>query len=306
MLMPPPDILEQISRPASQSNATMHLARIVNRTNEQDRILCQTLWEGSFRDLAPIDCLLRVEQTVRGTNIRLYYPEYWDTEDPRLESVDVIMEAASLSVEQYNGYGPDPINTIYMVITDLPGYDRYDHIFRPSLFAAADEFDTSLPSTVCHVGIFPFGLQGDPESLKQTIAHEMFHCYQYKNLRPQTRNLPNEINDWWVEGSAEFFGATVYPTNNDEFIFNDDFQADVPGATLFEMTYDNYLFFQFLAREGGFGLPGVIDILRELPESGGFEDQQDALAAVGGIDEIFHNFTRAYMDRRLTDWGGGP
>ena len=29
------------------------------------------------------------------------------------------------------------------------------------------------------------------------------------------------------------------------------------------------------------------------------------MAAVGGIDEIFHNFARAYMDRRLTDWGGG-
>ena len=53
--------------------------------------------------------------------------------------------------------------------------------------------------------------------MQQTIAHEMFHCYQYTNLRPQTINLPNAINDWWVEGTAEFFGATVYPTNNDEF-----------------------------------------------------------------------------------------
>ena len=42
-----------------------------------------------------------------------------------------------------------------------------------------------------------------------------------------------------------------------------------------------------------------------MPNSGGFEEQQEALAGVSGMDELFHNFTRAYMDSRLTDWGGG-
>jgi hypothetical protein len=233
--------------------------------------------------------------------VRLYYPEYWGEDDPRLDSMDVIMDAASRSVEQYNGYGPDPLTTVYMVITDLAAYSSTRGRFEPDVFAAAQ--DATRPTT-CHIGIFPHGLEGSPESLQQTIAHEMFHCYQYTNLRPQTINLPNAINDWWVEGTAEFFGATVYPTNNDEFIFNDDFQANAPDQLLFQMSYENYLFFQYLARQGGLDLEGVIDILRGMPTSGDLVQQQDALAAVGGIDEAFHNFTRAYIDRRLIDWSG--
>ena len=164
-----------------------------------------------------------MEQTVRGTNIRLYYPEYWTEGDPRLDSMGVIMDAAQKSVEQYNGYGPDPINTVYMVYTDLPYRETSTSRFETDVFAAAYNADFSNPAgrllrSTCRIGIFPYGLEGSPESLQQTIAHEMFHCYQYKNLREQTLNLPNAIIDWWKEGSAEFFGATVYPDNNDEFI----------------------------------------------------------------------------------------
>jgi hypothetical protein len=306
MLMPSPEILDQISRPIAQADSTSHMARVVNRP-DSDQIVCQDMWARSFTNIAPIDCLLLDERTVRGTNLRLYYPEYWGAGDPRLDSMEVIMDAAEKSVEQYNGYGPEPINTVYMVFTDLAFFDTNDSRFDPEVFAAAYNFDpgdSSRPTT-CRIGIFPYGIEGSSESLQQTIAHEMFHCYQYKNLQPETLVVNRAFNLWWIEGTAEFYGATVYPTNNDEFIFNDDFQSAVPGSTLFEMSYENYLFFQFLAREGGFGLNGVVDILRNMPESGDFEDQQDALAAVGGVDEIFHNFARAYMDRRLTDWGGG-
>jgi hypothetical protein len=306
MLMPSPETLDKYSRPAEKSSGIAHLARTTNRP-DNDEFTCQNMWENSYSTPTPIICTILEEQTVRGTNIRLYYPEYWTEDDPRLDSMGVIMDAAQKSVEQYNGYGPDPINTVYMVYTDLPYLERSTSRFLSNIFAAAYNFDPASPSAAsnCRIGIFPHGIEGSPESLQQTIAHEMFHCYQYKNLRPQTISLPNAINNWWVEGTAEFFGATVYPENNDEFIFNDDFQAAVSGATLFEMSYENYLFFQFLAREGGLGQDGVIDILRVMPNSGGFEEQQEALAGVSDMDELFHNFTRAYMDRRLTDWGGG-
>jgi hypothetical protein len=313
MLMPSPEILDQISQPAPQSNATMHLARIVNSTNEQDRILCQTLWAHSFRELhnpegtlIPYDCLLRVESTMLGTNVRLYYPADWSADDPRLNKVDIIMDAARSSLQKYNPYGPNPINTVYMVMTDYAYYSNREGSFIPTIFAAASHF--SSPTTSCHVGIFPFGIEGSTESLQQTIAHEMFHCYQYKNLGPQMFGPRNEefynARKWWSEGSAEFFGATVYPENNDEFIFNGDFQANSFHEPLMGMEYENYLFFQYLAREGGLGPEGVIDILRHMPDDGGSDEQQDALANVNGINDLFHNFARAYMDRRLTDMNG--
>ena len=309
MLMPSPEILDKYSRPAEQTNGTAHIARLTNRP-DGDEFTCQNMWRHSYATPTPITCTILDEQTVRGTNVRLYYPEYWTEADPRLDSMGVIMDAAQRSVEQYNGYGPEPISTVYIVYTDLAYYENGSSRYISDVFAAAYNNDTRdsagrLLRSTCRIGIFPHGLEGSPESLEQTIAHEMFHCYQYKNLREQTLNLPNGIIDWWKEGSAEFFGATVYPTNNDEFIFNSDFRAAVPHDTLFGMSYENYLFFQYLAREGGLGLDGVINILRDMPVDGDIFNQSEALANVSNINEIFHNFGRTYVDRKLTDWGGG-
>jgi len=302
MLMPSPEILDQFSLPASQSSANPHLASLAMKP-VADEAVCQELWQNSFVTSIPIPCLLTLNRTVRGTEIRLYYPEYWGSDDPRLERMATIMDAAEQAVTLYNGFGPEAIDPIYMVLTDLAYIDTSNRL-RPDVFAVAADFASSSSST-CHVGIFPYGLESSSEELEQTIAHELFHCYQYKNLRPQTLNLGGEINNWWVEGTAEFYGASVFPSNNAEFRYNDDFRANSTGSLLFDMSYENYLFFQYLAREGGLGLEGVIDeILQNMPSDGGFEQQQDALASVGGMDEKFHTFVRAYVDRRLTDMSG--
>lgn len=300
MLLPSPEILEQISRPATQSSIGPQLVSLSTRP-KTDEVECQELWRDSFSSPGPITCLLRVERTVRGTDIRLYYPEYWGADDPRLAQVELIMNAAEESVAMYNGFGPEAIHPIYMVLTDLAYYDTRSSAFQSDVFAAADDYVT--PST-CHVGIFPYSLESAQDVLEQTIAHEIFHCYQFRDLRPQTLDLPESINDWWVEGTAEFFGASVYPANNAEFIYNNDFQNNSTYSLLFDMSYENYLFFQYLAREGGLGLEGVVELLRQMPKDGGFEKQQDALAAVDGMDEKFHAFVRAYVDHRLTDMSG--
>jgi hypothetical protein len=189
-----------------------------------------------------------------------------------------------------------------MVLTDLASYDSREGRFDPSVFAAATEYNE--PRT-CHVAIFPHGLEGSIESLQQTIAHEMFHCFQFVNLRQQILGPPRQATEWWVEGSAEFFGATVYPSNNDEFIYNDDFQYSAALDPLMGMSYETYLFFQYLGMQGGFGDEGVVNVLRSMPDSGTVIDQRDALAGISGMSDLFHNFTRDYVDKRLQDWGGG-
>ena len=311
MLMPSDEILDKISRPAQQSNTSTHLAKVIA---VQDTINCQEHWANSFRTPVPGDvtCLLFQEQTVRGTNIRIYYPEYWRASNPNLRKIPMIMEAASRSVELYNGYGPAPIDTVKIVLTDLAFFN--EGRYRPSIYAAAYDHSFTAPldgsyHSQCRVGIFPQGLTGNEERVQQTIAHEMFHCYQYKNLRPQSIGTESiqHYNGWWMEGSAEFFGAVVYPDYNDEFQFNSHFQANAPFVPLFAMDYENYLFFQYLAIEGGLTPEGVIDtVLATMPTMDGFDRQQDALANVSGIEDIFYNFARDYMDKRLTDWGGGP
>ena len=137
MLMPSPEVLDKYSRPAPQTNAVAHLA---SNVHPQDRTTCQNLWANSWATPTPITCLLSVERNVAGTMVRLYYPEYWGEDDPRLDSMDVIMDAASRSVEQYNGYGPDPLTTVYMVITDLAAYSSTRGRFEPDVFAAAQDY----------------------------------------------------------------------------------------------------------------------------------------------------------------------
>jgi hypothetical protein len=302
MLMPSSEVLEQISRPAQQSNATAHLARGVS---PQDRVNCQEHWRNSFLTPvpAPVTCLLSVERNARGTNIRLYYPEYWGTTDPRVNSVATIMEAATKSAEKYNGYGPDPIATVYIVITDLNLY--LEGSYRPDVYAAAYNHSFALQPPQCRIGVFPPILEEDPGNLQQIIAHEMFHCYEHTNLRPQFFEVHHTYRKWWSEGAAEYFSGVVYPSNNFEFRFNDDFRNNANYIGLLSMEYETNLFFQFLAREGGLGPEGVIsNVLARMPQVDGSEHQRDALASVDGMGDLFHNFARAYADKRLTDMGG--
>jgi hypothetical protein len=311
LLMPSPETLDKFSSPATQSNTGHHLAS----PTRQDVILCQTLWRNSFVTTDLVDCLKVREDSSSGTTVRFYYPAYWDPTDTRLASVDAIMAAANTALSRYNTYGPNNIHPVYIVLTDLAYFstDGEDSGFLPEVFAAASQF--SRPVTSCHVGIFPYGLSGGIGSLQQTIAHELFHCYQYTNLAAQTFGgpaggftTPNSEplpNTWWVEGSAEFFGALVYPRNNDEWIFNSSFDSSSPTTSLLDLEYENYLFFQFLIKQAGFSEQAIINMLTNMPTDGGRAEQQNALAGVSGINDHFNNFARAYMDRRLADAGGG-
>ena len=133
----------------------------------------------------------------------------------------------------------------------------------------------------------------------------MFHCYEHTNLSPQFFEVHHTYRKWWSEGAAEYFSGVVYPSNNFEFRFNDDFRNNANYIGLLSMEYETNLFFQFLAREGGLGPEGVIsNVLAQMPQVDGSEHQRDALASVNGMGDLFHNFARAYADKRLTDMGG--
>jgi hypothetical protein len=49
----------------------------------------------------------------------------------------------------------------------------------------------------------------------------------------------------------------------------------------------------------------ITDILTRMPRSGGYDEQQGALAGVPGMADAFHDFGRAYLDKQLHDLGGG-
>lgn len=48
-------------------------------------------------------------------------------------------------------------------------------------------------------------------ALSITIVHELVHCYQGFNIRPDSSRLDLPARARWVEGSAEWLAQKVYP-----------------------------------------------------------------------------------------------
>jgi hypothetical protein len=151
------------------------------------------------------------------------------------------------------------------------------------------------------MAVLPPGFGLSVQAYKQTIAHELFHCFQFKNYWTQMQAYPG--GDWWVEGGAEYFGNVVYPTYNAESEFWPGFDVNSIDKSLVAMDYDNVVFFQYLANR--VGDEGVLQLFASMPGSGDRGAQLSALAAYPGIETLYHDFAKAYLDQQILDTGGG-
>jgi len=140
------------------------------------------------------------------------------------------------------------------------------------------------------------------DDFKQTVAHELAHCFQEETFTEQNK-VDYKIVKWREEGLADHMSNLVYPKN--------DLEHDVLGtlavwelqSTLFERAYTNFVFFQYL--ENIIGTDGIFALVRSLPTSGGPADQVNKLAQFGGIEELYHDFVRAMTDEAVVDTGTG-
>jgi hypothetical protein len=140
------------------------------------------------------------------------------------------------------------------------------------------------------------------EDFKQIVAHELFHCFQWWNLLEQHVNAHPD-SKWWVEGSATYFSNVAYPQNDLEhwdFLLRLDNRS--LDQTIFEMSYEDYLLFQYLANR--IGDDGVLDLIKSLPISPGLDAQAAAMARQASIDEYFQEFTEAFLDNKILDTSG--
>ena len=316
MLVPSRETLDRFSQPASAARLGAGLARPGQRP-PGDSVECRTLWLTGFEreeDGSELICLEYDEIRVGGLAHRVYYPSYWEDAAPERALLEPTRDALRRSLETYNEYGPRPVVGTDIVFTDLGAEDESGP--RDDVLAAADEI---LRAERCHVAVFPTGAyvalrdesvggSGDARfgTLLQTIAHELFHCYQYTNLAEQESGPDGDAADWWIEGSAEYFGSVVYPSVNAEFGYLGRLDGLSVNTSLIFIDYPAYAFFEYLDAQGGMSPEGVITgILSQMPQSGGYDEQQGALAGVPGMADAFHDFGRAYLDKQLHDLGGG-
>jgi hypothetical protein len=304
LLVAPLAGLQRFSEKGSLSYGTGHLDR-PRLLLPGDAATCQRLWADGFTSTSPVVCFEYDDTTVAGTDITLYYPSWWAADDPNRARLDPILQAAALAVQTYNAYGPNPLPPVTMVFTQLPGRDPETGNRSADLLAMAVPVGPSPLN--CYVGIFPSLFTKTVEQSQQALAHEMFHCYQYQNLSAQENNPAREANQWWVEGSAEYFSNVVYPAVNFEWRWLGQVTEVMQGENLFAWEYKAFIFFQYLENRPDVGLNGVLDLLRAMPTAAGsgVNQQMAALSARPNMATIFHEFGQAVADQNILDSAPG-
>lgn len=131
-----------------------------------------------------------------------------------------------------------------------------------------------------------------------TLAHELFHCMQQKTWGAHTLY---ESHTWWVEGTAEYFANLVQQGTS----FSDDFVAGFNAASLerslFDMDYENVVFFFWMGQERS--PAGVRRLIDGMPASDSRDAQMAALRSIVPID-AWRAFGESYMDGDLRQPGG--
>ena len=155
----------------------------------------------------------------------------------------------------------------------------------------------------CGIALFT-KMQGKTDAdFKQYVAHELAHCFQQHTFPQQNDALPFEVRAWREEGLADYMSNIVYPFNNVEWGTDsarrkslDELAGEELTTTIFDRSYENFIFFQYLSNRLGVG--GLMDFIKGLPA---IADQAAALATTPDIDNLYHDFAKALTDKEVID-----
>lgn len=136
----------------------------------------------------------------------------------------------------------------------------------------------------------------DRPDYMRTLAHELFHCVQRTDP-----SLHNGYVVWRDEGTAEYFSGLAVPEGPPNNVFGGRL-TNLMERPIYQIRENAYPFIAYLGRQRS--PEAVVDFLRRAAR-----DRSDAgsLATLGNIDrvdELFHDFVKAWFDGFLTDSNG--
>lgn len=135
-------------------------------------------------------------------------------------------------------------------------------------------------------------------ALARTIAHEIFHCAQYRTVPGKVGG--GELPRWWMEGSAEWFEDLALPhlqSSSDLAMAVTTFRDRSATTSLLDLRYGNVVLFSWL------GPRRVPDFILAMANDG--EDQL-AGARRALPDSEWLRFARDYADEHIATPGGLP
>ena len=307
ILVPSPEILLAFSIPET---ASLGRGRGVARPSEAEED-CAALWANGFPPGSDAKCFLYKEATVGSSKVHVFYPITTLPKGFTTAYADAAFQAVVDALKKYAGLAvpgkPTVLKNIQVVFSLLPG--------KTGGMAVTP---TEPGHDPCQIILFPLAIEvnekekgkvttgpgGPPAShalFQQNVAHEVFHCFQIWNFPALAYEATWDMQDWWAESTAEYFSNVVYPTVDHEWRFMETWLTDSGSVPLFEESYENFAFFQYVGNQKGNN--GVLSLIDHLtPAAQGDEDAQAArLASFPGIPALFDGYARNYMDGKIAD-----
>ena len=289
---PPQEVLDALSQQISYGPAPKLAAQVNPKPVQQSQQACMdfagTGYTGNI-DLG-VTCYYYVEQNFDGNTFRVYFPEWWQGDEEKQTLVGNTMDALGDASTVYAGFNALTIEDVNLVFAILPdgGTNGAQYYF---------DMDTQA----CPITMFPRAAQSySLKQYKQIVAHEMFHCVQDWSF---TNTKPYSTQKWWLEGTAHYYSNLVYPEANREWAVLDRFDRRSTSTPIFDMTYENFAFFQFMGNK--YTPEVLIDILDRVSVYGDHDGQKGALANVQGMEGNFNQFVVEYLSIGVLDSGGG-
>lgn len=250
-------------------------------------------------------CIEHSNEHINGADFRVIYPAEWATASGGgwgQGFLDPAREAMRRSVEVFGPLGTMGSATlVFRLLEDVPGSDPRANT---SLVEWVDRGPGEPPNDqACSIFVYPVSITDSVEAFRQVIAHEMFHCFQAYTF--PSVDIENPVaNQWWVDGSADYFSNVAYPNVNLEYEQIEKFDATSETTPITSMSYEASFFFQYLGNT--IGDAEIIRLLGTLPVGGDEATQQAALRAFMDMDAMFQEFAQQYLDGELLDTNGAP
>ncbi|GAB4498757.1 MAG: hypothetical protein OHK0052_12620 [Anaerolineales bacterium] len=275
-LFPSESDLDAVARPEGSSRAPWGLASIPNGCSFEEQ------------------CLIYREIFINGSRFKIYYPavagprsgRWWEGQ------LTAAVDAVNYTVPYYNSLGRGNMRGVTI-------------LFRPDGDAQLGSPDYAITrfaevrnGNACPILINPAVARISAQQFQQVLAHELFHCYEAQIFQAQTLGA-FPANEWWAEGTAEYFSSLVFPgVRFEESQFVGLFDRRVrESLPVVKMKYESLVFFHYL--HNSIGRAGILNLIQSMPTSGGIAQQAEKLAAFNGMQDLWLHFAQNYYDKQL-------
>lgn len=289
LLFPTEERLLEVSIP--ESDALLQPSNKVSAPTQQ--VDCSSFWRQLDYPQPLPTCFLYAQESISGQDHRIYFPLAYRGDDTKVPYYEAAKQALRDSVQVYSEYGEMP-RVYFVFIPNLATDGTTNYLLR----AGVSRFRSNES---CPVLVFSHAFTEGIEDFKQVLAHELFHCFQVKNIE-QYRATNPETTHWFTEGSATYFSNVVYPETDHEYRELNDLAERTLRLPLYQWGYQSFHFFQHMGNR--WGNEKVIETLKAMPLTGSMQDQLNALIAYPEMIDLFESYAQNYLAVKVTDTSG--